>query len=75
MFILAVVTLLVAAEAVRIATIQSLAGHRDLLRVSNLQTGLLATEASVIGLRGLERVNRVGLLLALRLGQGGKGSA
>jgi outer membrane protein, multidrug efflux system len=52
-------------EVVCIATIQYLAGRRDLLRVSNLQTGQLATEASVIELRGLERVNRAGLLLAL----------
>jgi len=52
-------------EAVRIATIQYLAGRRDLLWVSNLQTGQIATEAALIRLRGLQRVNRVRLLLAL----------
>lgn len=52
-------------EAVRIATVQYLAGRRDLLWVSNLQTGQIATEAALIRLRGLQRVNRVRLLLAL----------
>ena len=52
-------------EAVRIATVQYLAGRRDLLWVSNLQTSQIATEAAVIRLRGLQRANRVRLLLAL----------
>ncbi|HTY43485.1 MAG TPA: efflux transporter outer membrane subunit [Thermoanaerobaculia bacterium] len=52
-------------EAVRIATVQYLAGRRDLLWVSNLQAGQIATEAALIRLRGLQRVNRVRLLLAL----------
>ena len=52
-------------EAVRIATVQYLAGRRDLLWVSNLQTGQIATQAALIRLRGLQRVNRVRLLLAL----------
>ncbi len=52
-------------EAVRIATVQYLAGRRDLLWVSNLQTTQIATEAALIRLRGLQRVNRVRLLLAL----------
>jgi len=52
-------------ESVRIATVQFLAGRRDLLWVSNLQTGQLATESALIRLRGLQRANRVRLLLAL----------
>ena len=52
-------------EAVRIATVQYVAGSRDLLWVSNLQTGQLTTEADLIKLRGLQRVNRIRLLLAL----------
>ncbi|MET0618622.1 MAG: hypothetical protein ABW056_00020 [Thermoanaerobaculia bacterium] len=52
-------------EAVRIASVQYLAGRRDLLWVSNLQTTQIATEAALIRLRGLQRVNRVRLLLAL----------
>lgn len=52
-------------EAVRIATLQYLAGRRDLLWVSNLQTGQLATEADLVKLRGLQQANRVSLLLAL----------
>jgi outer membrane protein TolC len=52
-------------EAVRIATIQYKAGRRDLLWVSNLQTNQLANEADLIKLRGLERVNRIQLYLAL----------
>ena len=52
-------------EAVRIATVQYLAGRRDLLWVSNLQTGQLATEADLVKLRGLQQVNRITLLLAL----------
>ena len=52
-------------EAVRIATVQYLAGRRDLLWVSNLQTGQLATEGDLVKLRGLQQVNRITLLLAL----------
>ncbi len=52
-------------EAVRIATIQYKAGRRDLLWVSNLQTGQLANEADLIKLTSLQRVNRVQLYLAL----------
>ena len=52
-------------ESVRIATVQYRAGRRDLLWVSNLQTAQIATEAALIRLRGLQRVNRVRLLLAL----------
>ncbi|EXI74748.1 MAG TPA: efflux transporter outer membrane subunit [Candidatus Accumulibacter phosphatis] len=52
-------------DAVRIATVQYLAGRRDLLWVSNLQTGQLATEADLVKLRGLQQVNRITLLLAL----------
>jgi len=52
-------------EAVPIASVQYLAGRRDLLWVSNLQTTQIATEAALIRLRGLQRVNRVRLLLAL----------
>jgi outer membrane protein, multidrug efflux system len=52
-------------EAVRIATVQYLAGRRDLLWVSNLQTGQLSTEAELVKLRGLRQINRVKLLLAL----------
>ncbi len=52
-------------ETVRVATVQYLAGRRDLLWVSNLQTTQIATETALIRLRGLQRVNRVRLLLAL----------
>ena len=52
-------------EAVRIATVQYLAGSRDLLWVSNLQTGQLTNEADLIKLLGLQRVNRIQLFLAL----------
>jgi outer membrane protein, multidrug efflux system len=52
-------------EAVRIATVQYKAGRRDLLWVSNLQTGQLANEADLIKLTSLQRVNRVQLYLAL----------
>ena len=52
-------------EAVRIATIQYKAGRRDLLWVSQLQTGQLANEADLIKLASLQRVNRVQLYLAL----------
>ena len=52
-------------SAVRIATIQYLAGRKDLLWVSNLQTDQLRTEAELIKLRGLRRINRIALLLAL----------
>ncbi|MFO1398108.1 MAG: TolC family protein [Burkholderiales bacterium] len=52
-------------EAVRIARIQYVAGRRDLLWVSNLQTGQIATQADVIRVRGLQRANRIQLHLAL----------
>ena len=52
-------------EAVRIATVQYLAGRRDLLWVSNLQTAQLVTEADLVKLRGLQQANRITLLLAL----------
>ena len=52
-------------EAVRIATVQYKAGRRDLLWVSNLQTNQLTNEADLIKLRGLQRVNRIRLYLAL----------
>jgi outer membrane protein TolC len=52
-------------EAVRIATVQYVAGSRDLLWVSNLQSGQLANEADLIKLLGLQRVNRIQLFLAL----------
>ena len=54
-----------AREAVRIATVQYKAGRRDLLWVSQLQTGQLANEADLIKLSSLQRVNRVQLYLAL----------
>jgi outer membrane protein, multidrug efflux system len=52
-------------EAVRIATVQYKAGRRDLLWVSQLQTGQLVNEADLIKLASLQRVNRVQLYLAL----------
>jgi NodT family efflux transporter outer membrane factor (OMF) lipoprotein len=52
-------------EAVRIATVQYKAGRRDLLWVSQLQTGQLANEVDLIKLASLQRVNRVQLFLAL----------
>ena len=52
-------------ETVRIATVQYQAGRRDLLWVSNLQAAQIATQTALIKLRGLQRINRVRLLLAL----------
>jgi len=52
-------------DSVRVATQQYQAGRQDLLWVSNLQTSQIGTEASLIKLRSLQRVNRVRLLLAL----------
>ena len=52
-------------EAVRIATVQYKAGRRDLLWVAQLQTAQLASEASLIKLRGAQRTNRVQLVQAL----------
>ncbi len=52
-------------EAVRIATIQYKAGRRDLLWVAQLQSVQLATELTVIKLRGAQRTNRVRLYQAL----------
>jgi outer membrane protein, multidrug efflux system len=52
-------------EAVRIATVQYVAGRRDLLWVSNLQSGQLASEADLIKLQALQHVNRIRLYLAL----------
>ncbi|MGB5211017.1 MAG: TolC family protein [Gammaproteobacteria bacterium] len=52
-------------EAVRIATVQYLAGRRDLLWVSVLQTEQLQAQAAVIQLRSLQGANRIRLYLAL----------
>lgn len=51
--------------SVKIAAVQYKAGRRDLLWVTNLQTAQLDTEASVIKLRTLQRINRIQLHLAL----------
>lgn len=53
------------ATAVQIATVQYKAGRQDLLRVSNLQADQIATDVGLIKLRGLQRVNRIALYLAL----------
>lgn len=52
-------------EAVRIATVQYLAGSKDLLWVSNLQNNQLAAESELIKLHGLRHLNRISLSLAL----------
>ena len=52
-------------EAVQIATIQYVAGRRDLLWVSNLQSAQLGIEAVSVKLRGIQCTNRIQLLLAL----------
>lgn len=52
-------------EAVRIATVQYVAGRRDLLWVSNLQSNQLASEADLIKLQATQHVNRIVLYLAL----------
>ena len=52
-------------EAVRIATVQYVAGRRDLLWVSNLQSGQLASEVDLIKLQALQHVNRIQLYLSL----------
>jgi NodT family efflux transporter outer membrane factor (OMF) lipoprotein len=52
-------------DAVRIATEQYLAGSKDLLWVSNLQTNQIRAEGDMIKLRGLRHINRIALLLAL----------
>ncbi len=52
-------------SAVRIATTQYLAGRKDLLWVSNLQTNQIRAEGDLIKLRALRHINRIALLLAL----------
>jgi outer membrane protein TolC len=52
-------------DAVRIATVQYLAGRRDLLWVSNLESGQLASEADLVKLQTLQHINRIQLYLAL----------
>ncbi len=52
-------------SAVRIATQQYLAGRKDLLWVSNLQTNQIRAEGDLIKLRALRHLNRIALLLAL----------
>jgi outer membrane protein TolC len=52
-------------DAVRIATEQYLAGSKDLLWVSNLQTNQIRSQGDLIKLRGLRHMNRIALLLAL----------
>jgi outer membrane protein, multidrug efflux system len=52
-------------SAVRIATEQYLAGSKDLLWVSNLQTNQIRSEGDLIKLRSLRHINRIALLLAL----------
>ncbi|MEF8718427.1 MAG: efflux transporter outer membrane subunit [Candidatus Accumulibacter necessarius] len=52
-------------SAVRIATTQYLAGRKDLLWVSNLQTNQIRAEGDLIKLRALRHINRITLLLAL----------
>lgn len=52
-------------SAVRIATQQYLAGAKDLLWVSNLQTNQIRAEGDLIKLRALRHINRITLLLAL----------
>lgn len=54
--------------SVRVATEQYRAGRQDLLWVSQLQADQLATQAELIKLRSLQRVNRIRLLLALGAG-------
>ena len=52
-------------EAVRIATIRSAAGRRDLLWVSISQHPQLSTEAGgLVRVRALQHLNSIGLLLA-----------
>ena len=52
-------------ESARIATVQYVAGRRDLLWVSNLQSGALGSEPDLIKLQALQHVNRIYLYLAL----------
>ena len=52
-------------DAVRIATEQYLAGNKDLLWVSKLQTDQIRSQGDLIKLRGLRHINRIALLLAL----------
>ncbi len=51
--------------AVNIATVQYLAGNKDLLWVSNLQSNKLDTQAELLKVRGLRHLNRINMLLAL----------
>ena len=53
------------ATAVQIATVQYKAGRQDLLWVSNLQASQIGTDAELIKLASLQRVNRIALYLAL----------
>ncbi|MBN8448271.1 MAG: hypothetical protein J0M13_04610 [Candidatus Accumulibacter sp.] len=52
-------------SAVLIATTQYLAGRKDLLWVSNLQTNQIRAEGDLIKLRALRHINPITLLLAL----------
>ena len=58
------------ATAVQIATVQYKAGRQDLLWVSNLQASQIDTDAVLIKLASLQRVNRIALYLALGGGFG-----
>lgn len=52
-------------DAVRLARLQYEAGKRDLLWVSNLQSQQLGSQTQLVQLRGQQRINRIGLLLAI----------
>ena len=52
-------------ESLQIATIQYIAGRRDLLWVSNIQSEQIRIEAVSVKLRGIQCINRIQLLLAL----------
>ena len=57
-------------DAVRIATVQFIAGRQDLLWVAELQTAQLASQSNLIQLRAAQRANRIRLYQALGGGFG-----
>ena len=57
-------------DAVRIATLQFIAGRQDLLWVAELQTAQLASQSNLIQLRAAQRANRIRLYQALGGGFG-----
>jgi NodT family efflux transporter outer membrane factor (OMF) lipoprotein len=63
-------SLLARTDAVRIGTVQFIAGRQDLLWVAELQTAQLASQSNLIMVRAAQRANRIRLYQALGGGFG-----